>query len=222
MTGNNHNLMELHDSQSYCSVTSEHFVTTVETYKSHQKGSCSHCITNHSNVGSAPCIVSTIADDTKTFTVEDNWGDTVELKAGELNDEARRVFLQGQCLGLATVLAEHFGTNQIAVEYVEAESEVLLFDAETQKLVLDEHGDPIPEMEKILFHAYAIDMNGNLWDVDGMVDYKTQQNMMTNAGRNLVQGDVTTLKQEFAGYLPNQDEIFATTMIPRILALQTS
>lgn len=66
-----------------------------------------------------------------------------------MNDEARRVFLQGQCLGLATVLAEHFGTNQIAVEYVEAESEVLLFDAETQKLVLDEHGDPYQKWRKL-------------------------------------------------------------------------
>ena len=213
------NFVELYHNSQSCSV--EHFATTVETYKSHQESSCSHCITNHSNVGSVSCIVSTIVDDTKTFTVEDNWGDTVELKAGELNDEARRVFLQGQCLGLATVLAEHFGTNQIAVEYVEAESEVLLFDAETQKLVLDEHGDPIPEMEKVIFHAYAIDMNGNLWDVDGMVDRKTQQNMMNNASRNLVQGDVTTLKQEFAGYLPNQDEMFAATVIPRILAMQT-
>lgn len=214
MTGNNHNLMELYDSQSYCSVASEHFVTTAET--------CNHCTTNPSNACFASHIVSTIVDDTEMFTVEDNWGDMVELKAGELNDEARRVFLQGQCLGLATVLAEYFGTNQIAVEYVESESEVLLFDAETQKLVLDEHGDPIPEMEKILFHAYAIDMDGNLWDVDGLVDHKTQQNMMTNAGRNLVQGDVTTLKQEFAGYLPNQDEMFAATVIPRILAMQTS
>ena len=214
MTGNNHNLMELYDSQSCCSVTSEHFITAAET--------CNHCITNPSNACFASHIVSTIVDDTKMFIVEDNWGDTVELKAGELNDEARRVFLQGQCLGLATVLSEYFGTNQIAVEYVETESEVLLFDAETQKLVLDEHGDPIPEMEKILFHAYAIDMDGNLWDVDGLVDHKTQQNMMNNASRNLVQGDVTTLNREFAGYLPNQDEMFAATMIPRILAMQTS
>lgn len=221
MTGNNHNLMELYDSQSCCSVTSEHFVTTDERRKSCHS-SCNHCTANPSNACFASHILSTIVDDTEIFTVEDNWGDTVELKAGELNDEARRVFLQGQCLGLATVLSEYFGTNQIAVEYVESESEVLLFDAETQQLVLDEHGDPIPEMEKILFHAYAIDMDGNLWDVDGLVDHETQQNMMNNASRNLVQGDVTTLKQEFAGYLPNQDEMFAATMIPRILAMQTS
>ena len=197
-------------------------LSVVETCKSRQESPCSHCAATHSDVGSVSCIVSTIVDETEMFTVEDNWGDMVELNPCELNDEARRVFLQGQCLGLATVLAEHFGTNQIAVEYVETESDVLLFDVETQKLVLDEHGEPIPEMEKILFHAYAIDMDGNLWDVDGMVDHKTQQNMMNNASRNLVQGDVTTLKQEFVGYLPNQDEIFATTMIPRILALQTS
>ena len=197
-------------------------LSVVETCKSRQESSCSHCAASHSNVGSASCIFSTIVDDTEIFTVEDNWGDTVELKAGELNDEVRRVFLQGQCLGLATVLAEHFGTHQIAVEYVESVSEVLLFDAETQQLVLDEHGDPIPEMEKILFHAYAIDMDGNLWDVDGLVDHKTQQNMMNNASRNLVRGDVTTLKREFAGYLPNQDEMFAATVIPRILAMQTS
>lgn len=221
MTGNNHNLMELYDSQSCCSVASEHFVTTDERRKSCHS-LCNHCTANPSNACFASHILSTIVDDTEIFTVEDNWGDTVELKAGELNDEARRVFLQGQCLGLATVLSEYFGTNQIAVEYVESESEVLLFDAETQKLVLDEHGDPIPEMEKILFHAYAIDMDGNLWDVDGLVDHKTQQNMMNNASRNLVQGDVTTLKQEFAGYLPNQDEMFAATVIPRILAMQTS
>lgn len=197
-------------------------MAVVETCKSRQENSCSHCAASRSNIGSASCIFSTIVDDTEMFIVEDNWGDTVELKAGELNDEARRVFLQGQCLGLATVLSEYFGTNQIAVEYVERESEVLLFDAETQQLVLDEHGNPIPEMGKVVFHAYAIDMNGNLWDVDGIVDHKTQQNMMNDAGRNLVQGDVTTLKREFAGYLPNQDEMFAATVIPRILAMQTS
>lgn len=49
------------------------------------------------------------------FIIEDTWGDSLELTGGDLNDDARWVFRNGQCLALASELAKATGTNKLAI-----------------------------------------------------------------------------------------------------------
>lgn len=138
------------------------------------------------------------------FWVEDSHGDGSELVGGEVCDEARFVFKHGQCLALASVLAEHFGTGRVFVAYNIDREEEYLGDGEVNTY---EHPDPI--------HVWADAGDGVLVDYDGETEPELivesfedhHPDMRTKAV------SVAEAQEWIGGYMADQNYDFARTFV---------
>lgn len=161
------------------------------------------------------------ATDPETHWVQDNWGDGMDMEAGVLSDGARWVFRNGQCLGLAQELAAHFGTNRVAVHCRTEESDELLWDEVNNCPILDGDGQEQSVTFRNIVHAYAVDADGNLWDVDGITDREAMVDWMGEDDL-LEEGESGPMGQDFEGYMSPQNRDFARSMIPAVLAMEES
>lgn len=151
------------------------------------------------------------------FWVEDSWGDGSDLVGGQLDDEARFVFRNGQCLALAVELAKAAGTNMVAI-WVD-ETEEASYDPETSEALFDKDGNPIPLVYDAIIHAHAIASDGKLYDIDGdlneedvvMVGLDSQPN-----GR-LIKLSTDEAIDKFEDYMTQQRYEFARTFVTSIL-----
>lgn len=152
--------------------------------------------------------------------VEDNWGSHFELKEGILDDQARYIFRNGQCLALATQLAKHFGTNKITVVSMINESD------DYDDMYEREGNTSIEEAYRHIIHAYAnVDEEDALWDIDGEIfqdsveeEYNTVHPSQAELGDYIIETyNVEDAKYMFEGFMTEQNYEFAETMIPAIL-----
>lgn len=100
------------------------------------------------------------AELSELFWVEDTGGDGSDLRGGERTEEAEWLFRNGQCLALASELAEALGSNRVIVVTDEYESEDAVWDEETNSPVLDEDGQVVMETTISIHHAYALSADG--------------------------------------------------------------
>lgn len=154
----------------------------------------------------------------KVFTIEDNWGDKVQLVGGALNESSEYAFRNGQCLALASEMAKELGSNQIAVVTLEQGMEEDVVD-EKGNLVLDEFGDPVEGTQDVIFHAYAVSKDGQtFYDVDGPIDAAEIKNGYSEDDGYKVKYSWVS---EAAGYeddMSPQDYAFAKTFTKQVLA----
>lgn len=152
--------------------------------------------------------------------VEDNWGSHFELKEGILDDQARYIFRNGQCLALATQLAKYFGTNKITVVSMINESD------DYDDMYEREGNTSIEEAYRHIIHAYAnVDEEDALWDIDGEIfqdsveeEYNTVHPSQAELGDYIIETyNVEDAKYMFEGFMTEQNYEFAETMIPAIL-----
>lgn len=151
--------------------------------------------------------------------VEDNWGSHFELYEGVLDEQARYIFRNGQCLALATQLANHFGTNQITVVSMIIESD------DYDDVYEREGNEPIEEAYRHIIHAYANADNEALWDVDGEIfkdsveeEYSTVNPNKAEIGDYIIETySVEEAKYMFEGFMTEQNYDFAGTILPEII-----
>ena len=151
--------------------------------------------------------------------VEDNWGSHFELKEGVLDDQARYIFRNGQCLALATQLAKHFGTDKITVVSMITESD------DYDDVYEREGKEPIEEAYRHIIHAYANADDGDaLWDVDGEIfkdsveeEYNTVNPNDADLGDYIIETySIDGAKYMFEGFMTEQDYSFAQTILPSL------
>lgn len=157
-------------------------------------------------------------EEPKEFYVEDNWGDVMPVKAGELNEETKSLFRQGQCLALATQLANKFGTDKLLAIVEEQESDEFLWDEEANDFVYDEDGNEIIKTEKVIHHFYAIDKDGNAWDIDGIAPKSIEvQKFYEDRDYITEVGTVSELTNKHEGWMSEQNYEFADTVVDEVL-----
>jgi hypothetical protein len=145
--------------------------------------------------------------------VEDSGGDVHEVRAGVLDEDTQWLFMNGQCLALATELSKELGSDQMFTIYHEEEGDIL-WDEENNEPLLDEDGDEQYETVQIPFHVMAMDNQGNLWDVMG----KTQvQDLVLDEEHKTVTHSVNGTLARFEGFLSNQNYNFARSFSSTIL-----
>lgn len=156
----------------------------------------------------------------KTVYVEDNWGSHFELREGILDEQARYIFKNGQCLALATQLATYFGTNKITIVSMITESD------DYDDIYEREDNEPIEEAYRHIIHAYAnADEEDALWDVDGEIfKDSVEEEYSTVSPKNAELGDyiietysIEDAKYMFEGFMTEQDYNFAKTILPAII-----
>lgn len=152
------------------------------------------------------------------FEIEDGGGDIFDFIGGELDengdipDDVTAIFLQGQCLALATELAIAFGTNQVAV----------------QSVIIDEDGELFSEIE----HAYAVATDGRMWDIQGPLERSKLESVATleaysawsvESNESAKEGEksvvICTLDESkmFARSMVEQDYEFANSYVDALL-----
>lgn len=85
-------------------------------------------------------------------SIPDAWGFYQDIALREHSEEARRIFTGGQCLALASELADFFGTGRMVVVYDAPEDD-------------DEDDGRLTSL-----HIYGVDRTGRLWDYNGPHD----------------------------------------------------
>ena len=151
--------------------------------------------------------------------VEDNWGSHFELREGILDEHARYIFRNGQCLALATQLAAHFGTNKITVVSMITESD------DYADVYEREGNEPIEEAYRHIIHAYAnADEYDALWDVDGEIfkdsvqeEYNTVEPNKAELGDYIIETySIDGAKYMFEGFMTEQNYSYAESILPAI------
>lgn len=161
------------------------------------------------------------------FWVEDNWGDAQEFIGGTLNKDTEWLFTNGQCLALAVGLSKAFGTDKVAIVTHVYEDDDIIYD--------DESGEEIPLLVEGPKHVYAVDKNGEYWDVYGNADpegvneaenitFVVPEGNEDRLEYKVEEGDSRLLtlssneaKIRFEGYLPNQDYEFAQSVVAQVV-----
>lgn len=141
---------------------------------------------------------------------EDNWGDGADYIMGELTDETRWVFANGQCLGLAEELASILGTNRIAIHHNTETSEDLVWDDEAGEPVLDEDGEEFFEEYESIHHAYAVAPDGTYWDINGQ--QKTDEIALVYRGA-ITEYESDQAVAAYAGFMTEQNKELARSML---------
>ena len=153
----------------------------------------------------------------QSFWVEDSGGTGCDLIGGQLDDEARFVFKNGQCLALAVELAKAAGTNMVAVWVDETEDRG--YNPETGEALFDENGNSAPYVYDAIIHAHAIASDGKLYDIDG--DLEEEDVIMigldSQPDGRLIKLTIDEAMDRFEGYMTQQRYEFARTFVTSIL-----
>lgn len=150
--------------------------------------------------------LSQLVSGENSFEVEDNWGDKSEMIGGELNEDSRFLFRNGQCLALASELAKRFDSDKLAMVSVELYSEEL-----------DDDGEAITYPSPV--HFYAVHEDGTLWDVDGSNDADIAKEIAEDNGNNLSYLSVEEAQAGFSVDLSEQHYDYAATMVDPVIKL---
>lgn len=154
------------------------------------------------------------APEAELFWVEDAGGDGSDIVGGERTDEAEWLFRNGQCLALASELAEALGSDRVIVVLDEFESEDALWDEETDSPVLDEDGQIVMETTVSIHHAYALSNDGETaYDIDGPIE----RSRILEGERGTEELSVEDAQLRFSGFMSEQNYEFAKTFIPSVL-----
>lgn len=139
-----------------------------------------------------------------TAYVEDNWGDCREVTPGQMTDEVRWIYRNGQCLALAVTLAERTQWPIVA--------HTCTYDNE------DYDPDVDPEeyaTYESLVHAYVQHPNGTLVDIWGEND---PHSIELSEDETLTTYTSDDAKSMFEDYIVPQDYDTAASFHPHVFA----
>lgn len=142
-------------------------------------------------------------------TVRDASGDPVDVVPGLIDDAAEWVYMHGQCLALAVVLAERTGWPMHLRVFADG----------------DGYEDDEPVRYLNLRHAYVQTPDGPLLDIRGVHDPVIVEEHCRDFDsdaylppRIVPAAEARGLLTEFGGYLEHQDVEVAATFIAAVLA----
>lgn len=134
--------------------------------------------------------------------LEDSWGDVSEHRMSDgLTPEVVWVYLNGQCLAMATALATRFG------------GKVLVHTQEEESGEWDLEADE-PVMYDRVVHVYAVSPDGRLWDVRGAVP---QDSFVVEQGQKALVMTAAEARARFEGFLSEQNYEAARVFAPLVL-----